>query len=179
MPGTETPNPAARRRVLAALVALGCGVTLTACGSGSGSATNGASGDAAAIKYASCMRTHGVSDFPDPTAGPGGVKIGGPGSDIDPTSPAFQSAQKTCSRLMPGPSGPPRMTESAYLAALGFAKCMRGHGLPNFPDPSRSPSAGPGNTLVLRGMVFQVGGGLDPMSPAFRRAAQACGLRFP
>ncbi len=180
MRSTEATIPAARHLVLGALVAVICGVTLTACGSGSGSATNAAAGDRAAIRYASCMRTHGVPNFPDPTAGPGGaINIGGPGSGIDPSSPAFQSAQKTCAKLMPGPTGPPQMTESAYLAALKFAKCMRGHGLPDFPDPTRSPSAGAGNVLAIRGMVFQVSTGLDPMSPAFRHASAACGLRLP
>jgi hypothetical protein len=57
------------------------------------------------VKFAQCMRTHGVPNFPDPQfqSGPGGgvgVRIGGPG--IDPQSPAFQSAQKTCGKLLGG-----------------------------------------------------------------------------
>jgi hypothetical protein len=55
-----------------------------------------------ALKFAECMRSHGVSNFPDPqvTSLPGGgvgVRMGGPGSGIDPSSPAFQAAQKACS----------------------------------------------------------------------------------
>ena len=49
-----------------------------------------------ALKFAKCMRDHGV-DMPDPTFGDGGrvqVRIGGKG--VDPESPAFQDAQKAC-----------------------------------------------------------------------------------
>jgi hypothetical protein len=64
-----------------------------------------------AIKFAVCMRSHGVPNFPDPQvqAGPGGgvgVKIGGPGSGIDPRAPAFQAAQQKCRPLMGLPGGP-------------------------------------------------------------------------
>jgi len=59
------------------------------------------------LKFAQCMRTHGVPNFPDPQiqSGPGGgvgVRIGGPGSGLDPSSPAFQSAQKACGSLFGG-----------------------------------------------------------------------------
>jgi hypothetical protein len=59
----------------------------------------------AALKFAQCMRAHGV-DVPDPKAGGGGILIqksgAGGGSNIDPNSPAFQRAQKACQALMPG-----------------------------------------------------------------------------
>jgi hypothetical protein len=69
-----------------------------------------------ALKMAACMRSHGVPNFPDPqvTTGPGGkgigVRIGGPssgGGGLNPNSPAFQKAQKTCMPLMGGPKGFP------------------------------------------------------------------------
>jgi hypothetical protein len=58
-----------------------------------------------ALQFAQCMRTHGVSNFPDPqvTGGPGGgveMRIGGPGSGLNPASPAFQSAQKACGSII-------------------------------------------------------------------------------
>jgi hypothetical protein len=50
---------------------------------------------AALVKYAECMRAHGVPDFPDPTAG--GLQLpGGPGSGLDPNNPALQNAAKVC-----------------------------------------------------------------------------------
>lgn len=57
------------------------------------------------LKYAECMRSHGISDFPDPTTvGNGGVGIsinGGKNSDLNFDNPQFQAAQKACQSLMP------------------------------------------------------------------------------
>jgi hypothetical protein len=68
-----------------------------------------------ALKMAECMRSHGVPNFPDPqvSAGPDGrgvgIRLGAKGgrSGINPQSPAFQAAQKTCMPLMGGPKGFP------------------------------------------------------------------------
>jgi hypothetical protein len=65
-----------------------------------------------ALKFARCMRAHGVN-MPDPQADGGGIKMtmragggnGNTGAGIDPRSPAFQSAQKECGRFMPGGKG--------------------------------------------------------------------------
>jgi hypothetical protein len=55
-----------------------------------------------ALKFAQCMRSHGVS-IPDPQAEGGGIRIGGPGKGgIDPRSPAFKRAQTACGSLLPG-----------------------------------------------------------------------------
>ena len=57
----------------------------------------------AMLRFAQCMRAHGVNNFPDPTFGANGT-VGirfGASSAIDPKSPAFQAAQKAC-----GPGGP-------------------------------------------------------------------------
>lgn len=54
-----------------------------------------------ALKFAACMRSHGVPNFPDPKVSSGRVqiRIGGPG--IDPNSPPFQAALKACQSLSP------------------------------------------------------------------------------
>jgi hypothetical protein len=61
------------------------------------------------LKYSACMRAHGIKDFPDPKAEPGGgigISLrGGPGSDLDPSNPQFQAARKACQSLMPGKPG--------------------------------------------------------------------------
>ena len=56
---------------------------------------------ARALKYSECMRAHGVPSFPDPDVSNGGVRIsiGAPG--INPNSPQFQAAQKTCQQIAP------------------------------------------------------------------------------
>jgi hypothetical protein len=54
---------------------------------------------AQAVKFAQCMRSHGVSNYPDPNpADPGVVHLIG----IDPNSPQVESAQKACQTLVPG-----------------------------------------------------------------------------
>jgi hypothetical protein len=51
------------------------------------------------LKFARCMRSHGVPNYPDPNpANPNVVHLLG----IDPSSPQFQNAQKTCETLVPG-----------------------------------------------------------------------------
>jgi hypothetical protein len=53
----------------------------------------------AALKFARCMREHGITKFPDPQTG-GGLLIG-PDSGVDPSSPTFKAAQKACEQLLP------------------------------------------------------------------------------
>jgi hypothetical protein len=54
----------------------------------------------AMLKFAQCMRAHGLANFPDPTFGPGGG-VGlefRHGSGINPSSPAFRQAQAACAK---------------------------------------------------------------------------------
>jgi hypothetical protein len=54
------------------------------------------------LKYAECMRAHGISDFPDPN-GQGLLQIQvKPGSDLDPNNSRFQAANKVCQHYQPG-----------------------------------------------------------------------------
>jgi hypothetical protein len=63
------------------------------------------------LKFAQCMRAHGVPKFPDPKAG--GALALGTKTGVDPNTPQFKTAQQTCQKLVPGgpivsvPSGPP------------------------------------------------------------------------
>lgn len=122
------------------------------------------------------MRVHGVPSFPDPSGGGGGINLAGTG--INPQSPAFKSARTACARLAPGGvAGGVRATESQFLAALRFAECMRAHGFPGFPDPTRSDSP-PGPILIVGpGLFFRVSPSFDPDTPAVKRAVAACGGR--
>ncbi len=59
----------------------------------------------AMLSYSACMRAHGLPDFPDPTFSGGNIGLrlrGGPGSDLNPSSPTFQAAQKACQSDLPG-----------------------------------------------------------------------------
>lgn len=55
---------------------------------------------AAALKYARCMRAHGIKKFPDPGSD-GGIQISA-GPDLDPSSPQFKAADKACKHYLPG-----------------------------------------------------------------------------
>ena len=68
---------------------------------GPGGATNGGSGgsnNSQLLSFAHCMQTHGVPQFPDPTANGG---IGLP-QGVDPNSPQFQKAWQECQSKLPG-----------------------------------------------------------------------------
>lgn len=56
-----------------------------------------AAANARAVKYAHCMQTHGVPNFPEPN-GQGVIQINGNAPGLDPSSPQFQHAQKACKR---------------------------------------------------------------------------------
>jgi hypothetical protein len=120
------------------------------------------------------MRAHGVPTFPDPNQGGGGVNLAGTG--INPQSPAFKSARVACAQLAPGgAAGGVKATETQFLAALKFAKCMRTHGFASFPDPTRV-DAPPGPILIVGpGLFFRVRSNFDPTAPAAKAAVAACG----
>ena len=157
-----------------ALIALTCAGLVAACGS-SGNANTDASKAAGALAFARCMRAHGLSNFPDPGSG-GGLQITG----LNPRSPAFRSAQQVCRKYLPNGGPSTHMSESELRRAFVFARCMRSHGQPNFPDPTQG--AAPSNSepvLVLQGMFFKLSPGLSPKSPAFQEAVSRCGIRPP
>jgi hypothetical protein len=170
-----------RALATAAVAAGACAIAVAACGgsSGSGASSAGASHHQSFLNFSKCMRSHGVPDFPDPQAG-GGIEIT-PADGITPGSPAMRSAQGSCGHLLPG-GGPGNVKPSAHAEQqlLAVAKCMRGHGFQNFPDPTTSPPAqpaggAPGVVLGMGGVFLNLGAaGVDPSSPAFQRAASAC-----
>ncbi len=60
-------------------------------------------------------------------------------------------------------SGSSSSTTPSGSSALAFSSCMQSHGEPNFPDPNSS-----GATAITSGS------GLDPKSPQFKAAQEAC-----
>jgi hypothetical protein len=79
----------------------------------------------AAIKFAQCMRQHGV-DMPDPTfssSGGGALVQQSLGNGVDPTSAEFQAAQKACQSLLPNRGGSGTVTSGSG----GFGLSGGGH----------------------------------------------------
>jgi hypothetical protein len=146
------------------LMAAGCGGSKSPGIAGGGGSPSGALAKFEA--YASCMRSHGIRDFPDPTTSPGGgvaIQIhGGPGSDLNRSNPRFISADKACRGLLPsGGQAPAPLSAEKIAAEVRWARCMRSHGLPGFPDPN---SQGAFDSSKF-----------DENSPAFQTASKACG----
>jgi hypothetical protein len=125
------------------------------------------------------MRAHGVPNFPDPGAGQGlriqASKVSGGGqtmsvNGVPVNAPAFQAAMQKCHAKLPnggrGSTSPQQLAE-LQKGALAMARCMRAHGIRNFPDPQVSGSGG--------GISVRIsGGGLDMQSPAFQAANKIC-----
>ena len=121
-----------------------------------------------ALAYSKCMRLHGVASFPDPGSG-GGISISS-GSGINFGSPAFRAAQKACRKLLPNGGQPtPAQQQAALANALKFSKCMRSHGIADFPDPQTGQSGAVG--IRINGGA---GSDLNPNNPRFQAAQAAC-----
>jgi hypothetical protein len=157
------------------MLALGV-VACGASGAPSGTTTNAASSSRSALALAECMRSHGVSNFPDPAQGSGGAGFAisaTPGSStltVDGAAfagPAFESAVKAC-KLFGGGTAPPPVTASQKQAAVAFAECLRKHGVPNYPDPTFPASGGIAQTS---------GTSINRDSPAFQHAVAVCNRR--
>jgi hypothetical protein len=159
----------------AALAIAGCGgsaPSTTATGGNNSTSSVAAGGDTSAgaapnshrietdaVKFARCMRAHGISNFADPTNG-GELTIP-PG---DENSPAFTRASQACQPLLAGiaggvgPSG--QRSDLSRAQGIELAKCMRAHGVPNFPDPTVSGGIPPGS--------------VNPNRPAVKAALAVC-----
>ncbi|HEY2437128.1 MAG TPA: hypothetical protein VGH93_08090 [Solirubrobacteraceae bacterium] len=141
-----------------------CALMIAACGSSTKSittaGTTGSSPLALGVRFATCMRAHGVPNFHDPTAG-GSAPSGG-GDTVDKRSPAFRAAQQRCQSVQAKLADlKPRPSRAAQVRE---AECMRRHGVPNFPDP-------------LPGGGFSYPSTFNPQSPAAQRANAACQMR--
>ena len=131
-----------RRRPHAVLALTAMVALISACGSTPPAATSSASNPAAAtaqkaVTFARCMRSNGVSAFPDPGAsGSFTIDAIANGSSLDTNTPAFKQAISACRSLEPaGFAGSTRSPQQTQ-AALGFARCIRANGVPDFPDPA-------------------------------------------
>lgn len=119
-----------------ALSAAACNGGPSSSGSNGSRAANG-SANSKALAYASCMRSHGVPNFPDP----------GSSGDFDKTtlqrltrsSPRYQTANHACGRLLPAGGPTAAEVQQEWSGMASFARCMRSHGVPNWPDPTPYP----------------------------------------
>ncbi|HVK26272.1 MAG TPA: hypothetical protein VM677_33385 [Actinokineospora sp.] len=117
-------------------------------------------GDADPVKFAQCMRDHGI-DMPDPDMSEGGFKIkvpdGGGGKE------KMDAAMKECNKFMGGGmmGKPPKEFADAMRKN---AQCMRENGVPDFPDPDAE------GRIMLPG---------SPDDPAIKSAMKICEKYMP
>ena len=170
----HTPNPllgSTARRSPAAFAAVISASVVAACGSSSTRSGTDAGGGPL-LKYAQCMRGHGVPNFPDPRR-TGGLVIP---NDMNTQAPAFRSAEQACAGLGPSGAGSMQSSESRKLQLLAIARCMRAHGVPSFADPTSSPPPpSSGNAIGANGWYLALGTAQERRSPAFKQAAARCG----
>src|SRR5262245_3948815 len=157
-----------------ALLAAGCG------GGGSGASVaqvestqtattatplTGRSKRDALVAFSACMRKNGVPKFPDPQVVGRGLRLSfGSENGIDPNAPQFKRAQSACQKLLPnGGKSTPQEQARHLHEALDFARCIREHGVPTFPDPKASADGG-----------IEWQGGDVMASPQFEAADRAC-----
>jgi hypothetical protein len=157
--------PASRPHwLLIALVALSCAPTVAGCGTSSTRNRGVSNTHAQAVRYADCVRAHGVSDFPDPSPG-GGFNLRALGSEAG--SPTLLAAQTACANMQPGGSGRPApFTGEQQRQMVAKAQCIRTHGVPNLPDPM----------TVSDGMFGEpnLPPGWNPEAAAIVKATKAC-----
>ncbi len=162
-PGRRWSLPFERTAAFTGVFALT--VLAAGCGGSNGPRIAGSrSNKAQFVAYARCMRSHGVQDFPDPTTPPGGGVAfqlnGGAGSDLNHTNPTFKAANQACRALLPGGQQAPTASDPQIAAEVKWARCLRSHGVPSFPDPN---SQGAFDSSKF-----------DDRSPAFQTASKAC-----
>ena len=84
-----------------------------------------------AVKFAECIRAHGVSDFPDPNE-KNQFEYG-----VSVTPAVWERATTACKDLQPPGTLSGKRTPKQQSASLRFAQCMRDNGVKDFPDPTK------------------------------------------
>ena len=130
------------------------------------------------LKYAVCMREHGVPHFPDPNANrrirdPHQSVLAGVGGG------AGDVPQVPARWLPPSPGSATDPSAQALAQMLRVSQCMRRHGIHDFPDPgSRLPLHPPARGVItdMSGVILVFPSALAMQSPAFAQAEAECNL---
>ena len=152
--------PSAARTATAVIATVGQVLLAAACSGGSsstgsgGSSAGGSAGSPSAIAYSACIRSQGVPNYPDPDSS--GQLPKGDAQQFGVSTSQYQAAQQACQHLLPTGGSlhqqeyqcmqnsdcPSALVQQMLNADRKLARCMRSHGVPNFPDPT-TDSNGP------------------------------------
>jgi hypothetical protein len=118
------------------------------------------------LAFSACMRSHGVTKFPDPGSNGQLPKVSLPQLGVN--SARFQAADTACEDLRPAGGSltqeanclqlgncPAAKVEQIRTAELRYARCMRSHGVPNWPDPTLNPQGMPVFNVTQAGITRQ------------------------
>jgi hypothetical protein len=143
-------------------------VLAAACGSGPASpgAAHTRSQQSELLPFSSCIRAHGIPNFPDPQ--PGGGFARSALNSIDEHSPQFQSAEKACRSLAiaSGFEHTPAQLQKHIEQLIAQDACLRKHGVPNMPGPDAQGQQ-------------SFPSGISPRSPQFQAAQKHCAYLNP
>ena len=133
-----------------ALLEAACSGSPSSTGSGGSPNAGGSASSSSAVGYSACMRSNGVPNYPDPDSN-GTLPKPDP-QQFGVSNSQFQVAQRACQHLLPTTGGsltasslqqcylaevcPQTLVERAMTAGREFARCMRSHRVPNWPDPT-------------------------------------------
>jgi hypothetical protein len=172
--GTAFACAAAAALAMASLLATACssvssGQQVTSQGGGTAQGTVVAHSDQDMLKFARCMRTHGVA-MPDPAHIPGhaGLSLQFPSSTPSPDPHTLRTANAACMHFI-GPiiqAKQAAITPARLAALTTYARCMRAHDIAML-DPTSS------GELTL-GNVPGISSDFGRESPQFRAADTAC-----
>jgi hypothetical protein len=150
----------------AALASLG----LAACGGGASKSNVSQENDQRLVKFAKCMREHGVK-VSTPTGSSGMLRIGS--GDKPGNIHQLEAAQQACKRYQPKATAQnlsPQEKVEREEQVLKFAKCMREHGI-----DVHASTAGGGAQIKIQSRAGTGGSrGPNPESPAFQAAQKGC-----
>ncbi len=119
------------------------GFLLAACGSASpkaaGPPPHGSANRQALVvlqRLAACARTHGIPSFPDPIVGSNGVPVFPDSAPRVPPS-TQQACHSILAQIPPDYTSTQPVSTSDFQKLLALARCIRAHGIPDWPDPNR------------------------------------------
>jgi hypothetical protein len=147
---------------LVALIGAGCGSNAPSETGATATATRTASARDKAVKFAECIRAHGVGDFPDPN----GKNQFEYGVSVSPA--VWNRAVGACKALQPPGTLSSKRSPKQQSTALQFAQCMRDHGVKDFPDPAN------GEPLIDTTKIPSLGNRSPRTDPVFAPAMDKC-----
>lgn len=171
------------------LLLAACGGSSSSTGSGTSNAgrpTDSGSPSSQLLAFSGCMQAHGVPNFPSPSSGRNSFDVDA--QQLGVSDSRYQAAVTACQGLLPTGGSlqqqtdvcvwfgdcPPTVLQRLLTVERKYARCMRAHGMPDWPDPTVDGGKG-------RPVFDLSDAGVDPQatdSPQFRSEDRECRSRI-